>query len=157
MPRPPKVTPKTMNEQKRIVKALELRASGATYLQIAEYPWPDAESGMLYAGDRHNARRAIVTAFEKTVKEPADEVRQLEVQRLDMMLLGLAKKGLFNGNVQAVTAGLSLMARRAKLLGLDAPTEINQRGGGNIQLVVDPAALHQGMDPATLEITEDNE
>lgn len=152
---PPKVTPDTMESQKRVVKALELRAMGLTYLQIAETPWPDGPGGMLYGGDRHNCRRAIVAAYEDTIKEPADEVRQLEIQRLDMMLAGLVDKGLFDGEPEVVRVGLSLMARRAKLCGLDAPTEINQRGGGTVQLVVDPEALgKQGMDEATLEIDE---
>lgn len=155
--RPPKVTPKTIDAQTRVVKALELRAQGMTYQQIADRPYPDGPGGTMYGGDRHNCRRDIVAAYEQTIREPADEVRQMEIQRLDMMLLGLAAKGLFKGNVPAVNAGLNLMARRAKLLGLDAPTEINQRGGGNIQLIVDPAAMHTGMDSATVEITEVNE
>ena len=72
-----------------------------------------------------------------------------------MMLLGLAKKGMFKGNVPAVQAGLKVAERRAKLIGLDAPTEINQRGGGNVQLVVNPDALGPaGMAEATFEIDE---
>jgi hypothetical protein len=156
--RPPKVNPDTIEAQKRVVKALEYRAMGLTYKQIADKPWPGGPGGTMYGGDRHNCRRAIVAAYEETIKEPADEVRQMEIQRLDMMLMGLAAKGMFKGNVQAVNAGLNVAARRAKLLGLDAPTEINQRGGGNVQLVVDPAALGKpGMDVATMEITEVNE
>jgi hypothetical protein len=152
--RPPKVTPKTIDEQARVVYALELRAQGMTYQQIADSPYEDGPGGTMYGGDRHNCRRAIVKAYEDTIKEPADEVRQLEIQRLDMMLMGLVSKGLFDGEPEIVRVGLSLMARRAKLIGLDAPTEINQRGGGSVQLVVDPAALREGMDAATMEVTE---
>ena len=151
---PPKVTPDTIEAQKRVVKALEYRAMGLTYQQIADKPYPTGPGGTMYGGDRHNCRRAIVAAYEETIREPADEVRQMEIQRLDMMLTGLASKGLFKGDVAAVKAGILLSARRAKLLGLDAPTEINQRGGGNVQLVVDGAALREGMDVATLEVVE---
>ncbi|WNN95953.1 helix-turn-helix DNA binding domain protein [Arthrobacter phage Hirko] len=151
---PPKVTPDTIESQARTVAALELRARGMTYQEIADTPYDDGPGGTMYGGDRHNARRAIVAAYEATIKEPAEEVRQLEIQRLDMMLLGLASKGLFEGDVHAVKAGIALMARRAKLLGLDAPTEINQRGGGNVQLIVDPAAARVGMDVATMEVVE---
>ena len=152
---PPKVTPETIEAQKRVVKALELRAMAMTYQQIADAPYPGGPGGTMYGGDRHNCRRAIVAAYEETIKEPADEVRQLEIQRLDMMLLGLAKKGMFKGNVPAVQAGLKVAERRAKLIGLDAPTEINQRGGGNVQLVVNPDALGPaGMAEATVEIDE---
>lgn len=151
---PPKVTPDTIEAQKRVVKALEMRAMGMTYQQIADSPYETGPGGMMYGGDRHNCRRAIVSAYEETIKEPADEVRQLEIQRLDMIIQGLAMKGLFKGNVPVVKAGILAMNRRAKLLGLDAPTEINQRGGGNVQLIVDPAALREGMDAAVFEIEE---
>jgi len=137
---PPKVTPKTIDSQKRVVYALELRAQGLTYQQIADTPYEDGPNGTMYGGDRHNCRRDIVNAYEQTIKEPADMVRQLEIQRLDMMLMGLASKGLFDGDTKAVTAGLALMARRAKLLGLDAPTQIETSGDGTI-IVEFPAAL----------------
>ncbi|QDK01882.1 helix-turn-helix DNA binding domain protein [Arthrobacter phage Vibaki] len=162
MPRPPKgtptdqkvVTPKTMQRDDRLEKALEMRRYGYTYLQIAEEPWPDGPGGMLYGGDRHNARRAIVAARNDTIKEAADEVRQFEIERLDMILMGLAAEGLFEGVPEIVRVGLGVIATRAKLLGLNAPTEINQRGGGNVQLVVDGAAVRVGMDAATMEVTE---
>jgi hypothetical protein len=151
---PRKVTPKTIDESKRIIKALELRATGMTYQQIADHPYPDGPGGTMYGGDRHNCRRAIVTEYERTISEPADVVRQMEVQRLDMMLMGLVSKGLFKGNVPVVNAGLTLMARRAKLIGLDAPTEIHQSGGGNVQVVFDPRLDVLGMDDAEMVIDE---
>jgi hypothetical protein len=162
MPRKPKgtptdqkvVTPKTMLRDERLEEALRLRRYGCTYLEIAETPWPDGPSGMLYGGDRHNARRAIVEARNDTIKEAADEVRQFEVDRLDMILSGLATRGLFEGNPEIVRAGLGVIATRAKLLGLNAPTEINQRGGGSVQLVVAEAVLREGMDVATIEVDE---
>jgi hypothetical protein len=151
---PPKVTPKTIDEQARTVKALELRAQGATYQQIADTPYPGGPGGTMYNGDRHNCRRAVVAAYEQTIKEPADEVRQMEIQRLDMILLGLSTKGLFKGNVPVVKAGILVMNRRAKLLGLDAPTEIHQSGGGNVQVVFDPRLDVTGMNPAEMVIDE---
>lgn len=148
------VTPETMRRDDRLEEALRLRRYGFSYQQIAETPWPDGPDGMLYGGDRHNARRAIVNARNDTITEAAEEVKQFEIDRLDMILVGLADKGLFEGEPEIVRAGLSVIATRAKLLGLNAPTEINQRGGGNVQLVVDPAALRQGMDVATMEVAE---
>lgn len=148
------VTPETMARDDRLEEALRLRRYGFTYLQIAETPWPDGPNGMLYGGDRHNCRRAIVNARNDTITEAAEEVKQFEVERLDMILQGLADKGLFEGVPDVVNAGLRVISTRAKLLGLNAPTEINQRGGGSVQLVVDGAALREGMDVATLEIEE---
>lgn len=151
---PPKVTPDTIEAQKRVVKALEMRAMGMTFQQIADAPYQTGPGGTMYGGDRHNCRRAIVAAYEETIREPADEVRMMEIQRLDMMLQGLAGKGLFKGNVPVVKAGILLMNRRAKLLGLDAPTEIHQSGGGNVQVVFDPRLDVTGMNVAELVIDE---
>jgi hypothetical protein len=152
------VTPGSMARDDRLEEALRLRRYGFDYQQIADTPWADGPKGTLYGGDRHNARRAIVNARNDTIREAADEVRQYEVDRLDMMLVGLADKGLFEGEPEIVRAGLSIIATRAKLLGLNAPTEINQRGGGSVQLIVDPTAIGKsGMDVATLEISETNE
>ena len=148
------VTPETMARDDRLEEALRLRRYGFSYQQIADTPWPDGPNGKLYGGDRHNCRRAIVNARNDTITEAAEEVKQFEIDRLDMILVGLADKGLFEGEPEIVRAGLSVIATRAKLLGLNAPTEINQRGGGNVQLVVDPAALRAGMDEATFEIDE---
>ncbi|QKY78949.1 helix-turn-helix DNA binding domain protein [Arthrobacter phage Jinkies] len=128
------VTPETMRRDDRLEEALRLRRYGFNYQQIADTPWPDGPDGTLYGGDRHNARRAIVNARNDTIREAADEVRQFEVERLDMILVGLADKGLFEGNVQVVNAAMPLMARRAKLLGLDAPTQIESTGDGVINV-----------------------
>jgi hypothetical protein len=148
MPRKPKgtptnqkvVTPKTMLRDDRLEEALRLRRYGCSYLEIAETPWEDGPGGMLYGGDRHNARRAIVNARNDTITEAAEEVRQFEVDRLDMILQGLTAKGLFEGEIDAVKAGLSVIATRAKLLGLNAPTQIETSGDGTI-IVEFPAAL----------------
>lgn len=130
-----KVTPGSLARDARLEEALRLRRCGFDYQQIADTPWEDSENarGTLYC-DRHAARRAIVAARNDTIREAADEVRQLEVERLDMILVGLADKGLFEGNVQVVNAAMPLMARRAKLLGLDAPTQIESTGDGVINV-----------------------
>lgn len=138
------VTPETMRRDDRLEKALEMRRYGYTYLQIAEEPWPDGPGGMLYGGDRHNARRAIVAARNDTIKEAADEVRQVEIERLDMILLGLAAEGLFEGNPEIVRAGLSVIATRAKLLGLNAPTQMENVGDGQIVVTFSPALAAAG-------------
>ena len=112
---PTKVTPKTIESQKRVVEALNLRAMGLTYQQIADTPYADGPGGTMYGGDRHNARRDIVAAYEDTIKEPADEVRQMEIIRLDKMLAGLVDKGLFEGELDVVKVVISLSALRATL------------------------------------------
>ena len=128
------VTPASMERDDRLEEALRLRRYGFNYQQIADTPWPidNQEGTTLYNGDRHNARRAIVAARNDTIREAADEVRQYEVDRLDMILTGLVDKGLFEGEVEVVRVAMTLMARRAKLLGLDAPTQVEQTGDGTV-------------------------
>lgn len=138
------VTPHTMARDDRLEEALRLRRYGFTYLQIAETPWPDGPDGMLYGGDRHNARRAIVNARNDTIKEAAEEVKQFEIERLDMILVGLVEKGLFEGEAEIVRAGLGVIAARAKLLGLNAPTQIEGVGDGVINVAFSPALATGG-------------
>lgn len=58
----------------RDAKAARLRAQGLTYEQIARE---------LDFADRSNARHAVERALKATVEEPAAEVRQRELERLD--------------------------------------------------------------------------
>jgi len=72
-------------------------------------------------------------ALKKTLQEPADEVRTLEVERLDSLLNGLWQRR----HVPEITDRiLRIMERRAKLLGLDAPTrtELTGKDGGAIEV-----------------------
>ncbi|MBN2498266.1 MAG: hypothetical protein JXR96_26985 [Deltaproteobacteria bacterium] len=95
----------------RRLEALELRRRGATYEVIA------AELG--FSG-RGAAYKCVMTALRELEEEPAKEVLKLELQRLDAWLLALARK-IDSGDVQAIGAALRASARRAALLGLDAP------------------------------------
>lgn len=94
-------------------QALELRKAGATYEAIAK---------KLEYANASGAEHAVKAAMKATVQDAADDVRNLEVERLDAMLLGLWKSAN-SGNLGAVDRVLRIMERRAKLLGLDAPTK----------------------------------
>ena len=92
-------------------KALELRKAGVGFQEIAD---------QLGYKDASGAYRAIRAALRAIIKEPAEEVLALELARLDAMLAGIwldARKG----NVLKIDRALKIMARRADLLGLDAP------------------------------------
>jgi hypothetical protein len=142
---------RTIDHAAQDAAAAGLRARGATYDAIA------IELGYC---DRHAARRAVERALVATVTEPAAEVRQLELARLDEMyraaLAVLERQHLTvshgkvvhtggvpviddRGNVtwvggepllddapvlQAIDRMIRIMERRAKLLGLDAPTKV---------------------------------
>lgn len=95
-------------------QALELRKAGVSYADIAEIVGYKGQSG---------AHAAVKAALFKTIKEPADELRQLECERLDVMLKSIWPSVL-EGSNEAVDRAIKIIARRAALLGLDAPTKV---------------------------------
>jgi uncharacterized small protein (DUF1192 family) len=127
---------KSLETAKRDAEAAQLRAEGKTYDQIAE---------ALDFSDRSLARRAVERALAATVREPADELRQLELIRLDALWVEAVKVmtsehiTVNNGRVieidgvplkddgptlSAIDRLLKIMERRAKLVGLDSATKV---------------------------------
>jgi len=108
----------------RMMKALEFRKAGLSYEEIAHrtgYKTPQA------------AWKAVQSALNRSLKEAGEEVRTIELQRLDAMMLPLyarAKKG----ELGAVDRLLKILERRAKLLGLDAP--VKSTADGTVTLTV---------------------
>ena len=125
-----RLTVRTIAQRNREARALNLRKGGFSYDAIA------AELG--YA-DRSGAYRAIQRALARTLSEPADELRKLEVERLDdlwrrtQVILATRHAVLYQGadtgfddpgpRLKAIEVGIRVMERRAKLLGLDAPVK----------------------------------
>lgn len=95
-------------------QALSLKAAGKSYDAIA------AELG--YA-DRSGAFRSVQAAMSKIRREGVQEMRTLEDARLDLLLEAIWTRAT-SGNVPAIRAALSVMERRARLLGLDAPSKL---------------------------------
>lgn len=113
----------------RQLKALELRLAGVIYEQIA------AELG--YAG-RSGAYKAVESGLKLTMREPAESLRRLSAERLDRATLAIWRR-VSSGDLHAIDVLLRLEARRAKLLGLDAPQQVEHAGpgGGPITLSVE--------------------
>ncbi|MGA7121197.1 MAG: hypothetical protein WBY94_13920 [Polyangiaceae bacterium] len=111
-----------MQEQRR--SALELRKRGLTYPQNAK------AMGLALS----NAPKAVQQAIADIPKELAEDVRLLELERLDRMLAGMWPKAVA-GDPKAVAAAVKIMDRRAKYLGIDAPvrTELTGKDGGPIE------------------------
>ena len=65
-------------------------------------------------------------ATANSQSEGTEAVRQLEIQRLDQMLFPIWQQ-VISGDVQAITTALRIQERRANLLGLDAPKQIEAR------------------------------
>lgn len=127
MPHPSHITAnhKGIAATERQRQALELRKAGVGFQAIAD---------RLGYSDHSGAYRAVKSALKKTLQEPADEVRALELERLDKLLLGLWPRAT-SGNDRAIDRVLKIMQRRANLLGLDAPQKVENtgKGGGPIQ------------------------
>lgn len=113
MPASRKTSPKNIEAAERKNEALQLRKKGHTYDQIAK---------KMGFSSRATAFRSVQSAIRDITKEPAKDVLELEVSRLDAMLSGLWEKAT-EGDDKAVIAALRIMDRRAKYLGLDQAPE----------------------------------
>lgn len=118
-----------MKAIERQTRALELRRDGLTYREIAEkvgYKGPSS------------AYRGIMAALRRTQQPPADALRKLELERLDLAAAAIVEKVLA-GDLQAIDRWVRLSESRRRLLGLDAParTEITGAEGGPV-LVATP-------------------
>ena len=103
---------------KKQAQALTLRKAGVSVNDIA----------MTLGWKSHQAAsKAISAALKWTVREPADELRTLELARLDDMLKAIANH-VQAGNLTAIDRALKIQQRRAALLGLDAPQKLQHEG-----------------------------
>ena len=98
------------------IKVLELRRAGLTWQRIAE------ETG--YA-THVGAYAAYKRAIKRTQQQPADELREQELDRIDRLQLALWPKAM-KGDNASINTIVRLMERRARLLGLDTAIKIQQ-------------------------------
>ncbi len=99
----------------RQMLALDLRISGLSFRAIAD------KLGVSHV----QIYRDIENELERLAELRADKaetLRELELQRLDKIINSL-DSWVASGNVGAVNAWIKASERRAKLLGLDAPTQ----------------------------------
>jgi hypothetical protein len=110
----------------RAKKALALRRAGLSYEAIGR------ELGI----SKPSAFKMIARAIDAIPREEAELVRALELSRLDALLRGLWERAV-KGSDTAVASVLRVMDRRAKLLGLDAPTrrELSGPDGGPLEVL----------------------
>ena len=96
--------------------ALKLRLTGMSHRAIAE---------ALGVSDHTTIQGRIAGALKEIIREPAEAVLKMELERLDVMLLGLWKQAA-SGDLQALDRALKIQDRRARYLGLDAPTKTQE-------------------------------
>lgn len=117
-----------VEKQRRV---LELRKTGMSFSKIAALVGYKSLSG---------CHAAFQKALRSTIQQPADEVRKLEVERLDALLEALWPEAL-GGNLHAVDRVLMVMQRRASYLGLDAPQKVD------VEHRIRAAAEAEGLNP----------
>lgn len=93
--------------------ALEARLAGASYETVA------LTCGYASEGAAHNA---VMAALHDIPKAKAEQLRQLEAERLDAMHLALWGRAL-RGDTQAVSGCLAILEKRARLFGLNIEAE----------------------------------
>jgi hypothetical protein len=94
-------------------EALKLRSRGYTYQQIADQM--DCSKPTAYA--------RVQRALAAIPAEAVEEYRRLEGERLDGLLAIATHQAFAKNSLYAIDRCLAIMDRRAKLLGLDAPTK----------------------------------
>lgn len=104
-----------INIEDRRRKAFELRKGGASYRAIAREL--DVEVGTAYNDVDKELKDIIALNTHNT-----EELRQIELERLDRMLLAITAQ-VNKGHLGAIDRALRIGLRRAQLQGLDAPVK----------------------------------
>ena len=116
----PSETQKMVEESRQRVRvrdaeALRLRLAGHTYAALAE---------MLDYANAGHCQKQIAKCLLEITREPAKELMELELKRLDEMFIPAYTRAIAGGGPKAIQSCLHIMERRARLLGLDRPTKI---------------------------------
>lgn len=98
-----------MTAKQRQAKALELRTGGATYKMIAEV--------LNLRGGAPYAHRLVKAALADIPRDAADELRAVELERLDEIELRLRAR-LRSGDISVTNQLLRVAESRAKLTGI---------------------------------------
>lgn len=114
-----------LSQQKRR-QALELRKAGATYAQIAQ---------SVGYNDASAAHKAVMKAFGEVIQEPVNELKTIQVERLNHMLVVLWPK-VQQGDERAIGTALMVMNKIDALMGTEAAQRVTVKNENNI-LVVD--------------------
>lgn len=112
-----------IDASERQADAIQLRKSGATYRIIASRCGYSSVSG---------AYKAVQAGIRKILREPVEELVTLELERLDEMSRALWP-AVHRGDPRSIGAMLTLMERRARMLGLDAPKRVRFDVRGEVE------------------------
>lgn len=103
-------TPSKIDRNRRMRDALELRKAGVPYAVIAErLGWKSPQA----------AYKAVKKALDTQINEPVEELRQIEIERLNHLLM-LTWARIQQGDLRSVDAAMRIMERISSLRGIDA-------------------------------------
>jgi DNA-binding CsgD family transcriptional regulator len=136
-------SPDTLAAAERERQAMALRLAGATYAQI----------GVRIGTTESSACRIVKRVLARTrelADADAESLRALEAERLDAVLLAVWPQAQ-KGHLGAVDRVLKIAERRAKLLGLDAPSKWapTDPSGRSAWPVMEPAELAEWVNGLT--------
>ena len=145
------VRPKTVRTAELMQQALELRKQGWSYTQI----------GRQLGITPNRAASLVHKALSKWVSEVAEDVRLLELQRLDALLSAYWEPAL-KGDGAAADRVLRIMEQRAKLLGLNQVQVVENDLGRLVfrlltKLTEEPTAVIEGEYRSLPQGTESSE
>jgi hypothetical protein len=86
------------------------------------YTWDSISSDVGYSSPS-SSRDAFIRASRRVLREDVEEVRNLELDRLDLALKAIWA-GVEAGDIPAINTMLKIMERRSKMLALDAPKRV---------------------------------
>ena len=115
-------TPKGRSQRKQAEarekrrQALELRKAGVEYERIAQQLGYNSKQAVYWA---------VKAALKDITREPAQEVKDLELSRLDAALLAIWNK-VRSGDLFAIDRFLRIQHQRAQLLGLYSHDEVEK-------------------------------
>jgi hypothetical protein len=130
----------------RRTKVVQLRKSGATLAAIAKVISSEFDAPKYCEKSAHRDVMESLKLINQSYRMSTEEYRQLELERLDDYLFRLQVK-LRMGDVPATLAALKIGERRAKLMGLEAPIQIQIDEGIKSELTIAIDLLEAKMSP----------
>ena len=110
--------------------AMALRLTGASYGDIVKAGVYTSRSG---------ARSAVMAALKENYTEPTEQVRAMEVARLEALISAHWSKAI-GGDIASTKLCIEISARKCRILGIDAPMKVDIVG--MLASLADPSGLN---------------
>jgi len=115
-----KTRPKTFRANENQAMAIELRKQGYTYAEIGTRLKVTAPRAYQYV-------QKALQEIAKVTLQNAEDLRNLELERLDMAASAIAK-AVKAGEINAINTLIRISESRRRLLGIDSPAKLEATG-----------------------------